>query len=121
MSANQAANPVLKARRIEIQEQPNPALRQLQVSEQLGLVEGQQGFQGLQLDDYRVAHHEIRAKSAVNLNALVRDGNSDLLGEGQSLHLKFPQEAWPVDALQQTGAALAVQFHPATDDLSPRP
>jgi len=71
--------PVRSEVTFEVDEQAELASGELEVGEELRLVDRGEGIDGLELDDERVFHEEIKAMAAVQAHVLVDQGQRLLL------------------------------------------
>ena len=108
--------PVLQDWHVEVDQQCLLCARQPHVGENLCLVNWQQTFDGLQLDDQPVFANQIDSKSDREIGALVFQGQRHLPFEAHSGEVEFLAHAAFVDTLEKAGAKGTMNSNGAADD-----
>ncbi len=102
ISDDQSLDAILDARNIEIDQKSEMAVRQLEVSKKLSLVERRHFFHGLDLDDDQPTNEQIDAVGVIQLQPLINDRDADLFYGGNLSKPQFVQKTRFVDGLQQS-------------------
>ena len=88
---------------VEIDEQRKAMPRQFEIGHDLGLMNGQHVFHGLDLDDDSVINQYVKPKPGIETNAIVHNRKCHLARHIQTAFAKFVDQTHFIDALQQSG------------------
>jgi hypothetical protein len=88
---------------VEVDQQPQPVTRQLQVRQHLGLMHRQQLLHGFDFHDQTTVHHHIQPKAGIQPHSIIDDGERDLPLDTTLSLLKFISQAHLIHTLQEAG------------------
>jgi hypothetical protein len=103
---------------MEVEHQPQRHVQQFHITQQLGLVDRQDGLDGLEFNQETTLDQQIEPQRLLEHVVLVVDDDLLLLESGDASELEFTQEAPFVDALQQSRPHDPVHFDGGANDLT---
>lgn len=117
-SVHQSPDSVRQDPDIEVQEQPYPAVGQLEVRKKLRLMDREDPLDGLDLNDHHILDLKIDPIAAVEQDPLLDQRHRLLSHEGQPAKPEFVGQARLVAGLQLPWPDLAVNLNGCSQDRS---
>ena len=119
---DQAAQPILQHRRIEVHQQTKPDTTQPEIGQQLRLMQREQLFDSLQFQNKLTTDHHIHPVSRLDPNSLVHHGKQNLALIGDASFPQFVAKSLLIGRLQQTRTKMPMHIHRQADNaLAQRP
>ena len=74
MSERQALDAVADERDVEVDQETQPVAGELQIRQQSRLVNREQTFDGVELDDYAILNQQVQPETGIDVNTVVLHG-----------------------------------------------
>jgi hypothetical protein len=87
----------------------------LKVANRLSVVDWQQRFDSLYLDDELVFNDEVEAIGTLQPHAFVHDGNGNLAAKSQTTQGQLMNERTLIDRLEEPGSELTMDLYQGAD------
>ena len=107
---------VTQMRNIEIDQQPELVATEFQIGENLGEMQREQFLHCLQLQNHAIFDDEINPVGCVELNAVIDDGESHLMGEADAVSRELVAKAGAVSAFKTAGSQCCVHSESGAED-----
>jgi len=102
----------------EIDEQPKAFIAQAKVGENLLLMHRGDLFNGLQLDDDLVFHHQVGTKAFIEMDVVVDDGNGLLADDVKASKDQFMGQDGLIDRFEEPWAKSLVDVEGGINDVA---
>src|SRR5438128_981975 len=95
---------------MKIDDQPDGYIQQFHVTEQLGLVDGQNLLHALEFQQETILDQNIKSKRLIEDQSFVFDSDDALIDRFDPEQLQLPHQTAFINALNQTGSLEPVNF-----------
>ena len=109
---------VFEAFDVEVDDEAEAAVGELEVAAKLCSVEGEDDFYDFIFNDDGFVDKDVYAERIIKSDAVINDGLPLLAHTSESRFREFMAEAGFVDAIDETGAEVAMHDHSTADEFS---